>query len=91
MEFVKAEDEAMLQTERTVLKTVAMIDVNDPIVIQYCPTCSMPPEFCEFGTCFDKCLPWIAQNCPEVLSEGILTQGLGSISLEEGKTGGEVS
>ena len=45
-----------------------MIDFNSPAQVQYCGVCSMPPEFCEYGTCYDRCRPWIEQNCPEVLS-----------------------
>jgi hypothetical protein len=62
-----------------------MIDASKPVVMVYCPVCSMPPEFCEFGTCFDKCLPWIVENCPEVLSEEVLAEAMGKVSLEGGE------
>jgi hypothetical protein len=57
------------------LKSVGgMIDFNSPVDVIYCPTCTMPCEFCEHGACFDKCLPWILKNCPEVLSETVLAE-----------------
>jgi len=38
----------------------------------YCPTCKLPSEYCEFSATFtDKCLPWILENCPEVLGAEI--------------------
>ena len=49
----------------------------------------MPPEFCEFGQTFDKCLPWIVANCPEVLSEKVLAAAMGEVSLEDGDDGGK--
>jgi density-regulated protein DRP1 len=51
----------------------------------YCPHCTMPPEYCEHGPCFEeKCLPWILENCPEQLSEALLAQYSG-----EGTAAGE--
>eukprot|EP01038_Epipyxis_sp_PR26KG_P004880 gene4880-6837_t len=48
--------------------TPIMIDYSKPLIVVYCPTCTMPPEFCEFGASFQQCLPWILENCPESLS-----------------------
>ena len=48
-------------------------DFAKPRKMKYCPTCSLPPEFCEFGQTFEKCLPWILDNCPEAVSEDVLT------------------
>ncbi|RYH31340.1 hypothetical protein EON65_02855 [archaeon] len=62
-----------------------------PVSVIYCAVCSMPPEFCEYGACFDKCLPWILENCREALSPDLLARNIGALSLEEGKSGGEVS
>ena len=65
-------------TQQTVL-----IDFASPVRVRYCGVCSMPPEFCEFGSCFDKCLPWIADNCPDVLSEDVLATMVGKVSVRE--------
>lgn len=62
-----------------------MIDFAQPQQVLYCPTCTMPPEFCEFGASFDKCLPWIMENCQECLSEALLAELLGKASLEDGE------
>eukprot|EP01088_Endostelium_zonatum_P017821 TRINITY_DN5459_c0_g1_i1.p1 TRINITY_DN5459_c0_g1~~TRINITY_DN5459_c0_g1_i1.p1 ORF type:complete len:297 (+),score=114.22 TRINITY_DN5459_c0_g1_i1:136-1026(+) len=32
----------------------------------YCPTCGLPPEYCEWGPDFNKCKPWILKNCPQL-------------------------
>jgi density-regulated protein DRP1 len=64
------------------LKSVGgMIDFNSPVDVIYCPTCTMPCEFCEHGACFDKCLPWILKNCPEVLSETVLAEMVAKTSI----------
>eukprot|EP01039_Chlorochromonas_danica_P004470 gene4470-4896_t len=87
MEFVKQEGESSSNSPQENLgNEVVMIDINSPVIVRYCPVCSLPPEYCEFGSCFDKCLPWIVENCPEVLSEEVLARALGNVSLEEGKT-----
>jgi len=58
-----------------------MIDASQPLNVIYCGVCSMPPEFCEYGACYDRCRPWIEANCPEVLG---LSQALGAVGLESG-------
>ena len=55
----------------------------EPLVVRYCPICSLPPEYCEYGPCFDKCLPWVTENMPEVLSEAVLAKMVGKISMDE--------
>jgi hypothetical protein len=75
--------------EKAVDGALPLIDANKPEKVLYCAICSMPPEFCEYGSCFDKCLPWIVENCPEVLSEEI-TQSLAKSSLEDGGEAEEV-
>lgn len=91
MEFVKQEGESSDSPQENLGNEVVaqMIDIDSPVIVRYCPVCSLPPEYCEFGSCFDKCLPWILENCPEVLSEEVLARSLGNVSLEEGKTGGD--
>ena len=65
------------------MKETTPFDPRHPLTVVYCPTCSMPPEFCEFGQTFDKCLPWIRENCPESLSPSVLAALLGEVSLED--------
>eukprot|EP00245_Coleochaete_scutata_P002783 TRINITY_DN13892_c0_g1_i1.p1 TRINITY_DN13892_c0_g1~~TRINITY_DN13892_c0_g1_i1.p1 ORF type:complete len:199 (-),score=70.47 TRINITY_DN13892_c0_g1_i1:527-1123(-) len=40
-----------------------------PLKVQYCGVCSMPPEYCEFGPDFEKCKPWLLKNAPETYPE----------------------
>jgi hypothetical protein len=38
-----------------------------PLSILYCPHCTMPPEFCEYGPCYEeRCLPWIQDHLVEL-------------------------
>lgn len=58
----------------------------------YCAICTCPPEFCEYGPTYDKCLPWILENFPEVLSEEVLAKALGKTNddvSDDKETGGE--
>ncbi|OIV97399.1 hypothetical protein TanjilG_17583 [Lupinus angustifolius] len=43
-----------------------MAEKPQPLRVLYCPICSLPPEYCEFGSDFDKCKPWLIQNVPEL-------------------------
>jgi hypothetical protein len=58
------------------------LSLEHAINVQYCPHCSMPPEYCEFGPCFNsKCLPWIQANCPSLYTEERLAQLLAAASV----------
>ena len=60
-------------------------DFAKPRKLVYCPTCTLPPEFCEYGQSFDKCLPWILENCPEAVSPDVLATLLGDASIADGE------
>lgn len=45
---------------------VTPVDVSSPVSVLYCGVCSVPYEFCEFGTCNDKCKEWLAENYPDL-------------------------
>lgn len=60
-------------------------DFAKPRKMKYCPTCTLPPEFCEYGQTFDKCLPWILENCPEAVSEDVLSALMGDASIADGE------
>ncbi|CAM9543147.1 unnamed protein product [Ectocarpus fasciculatus] len=53
----------------------------------YCPHCTMPPEFCEHGPCFDRCLPWLRDNFPQYLSTEHLERSMAAASLAGGEAG----
>lgn len=55
----------------------------------YCPICTMPPEYCEYGPTYDQCLPWILQNCPEVLNADVLAKATGTGDAEDEEKDGE--
>eukprot|EP00906_Rhabdomonas_costata_P002461 RCo003905 len=32
-----------------------------PIIVEYCPACSFPAEYCEYSGMLEKCKPWLAE------------------------------
>ncbi|XVF89086.1 hypothetical protein PTKIN_Ptkin19aG0102400 [Pterospermum kingtungense] len=43
-----------------------MAEKPQPVKVLYCPICSLPAEYCEFGPDFEKCKPWLINNAPDV-------------------------
>ncbi|CAJ2638003.1 unnamed protein product [Trifolium pratense] len=43
-----------------------MAEKPQPVRVLYCQVCSLPPEYCEFGSDFEKCKPWLIQNVPDL-------------------------
>uniref|UniRef100_A0A9I9CC67 DENR N-terminal domain-containing protein n=1 Tax=Cucumis melo TaxID=3656 RepID=A0A9I9CC67_CUCME len=43
-----------------------MAEKPQPVRVLYCPVCSLPAEYCEFGPDFEKCKPWLIQNAPDL-------------------------
>ena len=66
-------------------KVEGPFDFSKPKKLKYCPTCTLPPEFCEYGQTFEKCLPWILENCPEAVSEDVLSALMGDVNIAEGE------
>lgn len=58
-----------------------------PLTVVYCPHCTLPPEFCENGPCYDRCLPWLTENFPQYLSEAQLERSMAAASISESGTG----
>ena len=60
---------------------LVLVDASSPLSVAYCPHCSMPPEYCQYGPHFkDKCLPHM-QN---TMTEEALARALGQVSLAGG-------
>jgi density-regulated protein DRP1 len=60
---------------------VILVDYASPRVVSYCPHCSMPTEYCQYGPQFkEKCLP----HMKSTLTEEELARALGQASLEGG-------
>jgi len=38
-------------------------------VVEYCPVCGLPPDFCQHGTCWDKCKPVCMEKFPQYYPE----------------------
>ncbi|CBI27905.3 hypothetical protein VitviT2T_016362 [Vitis vinifera] len=43
-----------------------MAEKPQPVRVLYCQVCSLPAEYCEFGSDFEKCKPWLIQNAPDL-------------------------
>eukprot|EP00462_Mataza_sp_D1_P009135 CAMPEP_0175152766 /NCGR_PEP_ID=MMETSP0087-20121206/19314_1 /TAXON_ID=136419 /ORGANISM="Unknown Unknown, Strain D1" /LENGTH=199 /DNA_ID=CAMNT_0016439271 /DNA_START=8 /DNA_END=607 /DNA_ORIENTATION=+ len=47
-----------------------MIEGLSGLVVEYCPVCTLPFEYCEYGPCYKKCKVWLEKNRPELLEGG---------------------
>uniref|UniRef100_A0A7S2LRU2 SUI1 domain-containing protein n=1 Tax=Zooxanthella nutricula TaxID=1333877 RepID=A0A7S2LRU2_9DINO len=56
-----------------------------PLDVEYCPTCGLPPDFCQYGPSWEKCKPWALQHYPKYYPE------LSGVSIEEAKKGKEAA
>ncbi|KAI3711558.1 hypothetical protein L1987_70097 [Smallanthus sonchifolius] len=43
-----------------------MAEKPQPVQVLYCGFCGLPAEYCEFGSDFEKCKPWLIQNAREI-------------------------
>lgn len=43
-----------------------MAEVKEPKEVIYCEICSFPPEYCEFGGAYKRCLVWLEQKHPDL-------------------------
>ncbi|OIT19045.1 PREDICTED: translation machinery-associated protein 22-like [Nicotiana attenuata] len=43
-----------------------MAEKPQPVEVLYCGVCGLPAEYCEFGSEFEKCKPWLIQNAPDL-------------------------
>jgi density-regulated protein DRP1 len=68
-----------------------IIDFDSPTEVKYSPISGLPAEYCEFSATFEKELPWLKENAPEVLSEDQLAKAMGEVSLQDddGKIAGD--
>ncbi|KAG8739409.1 Translation machinery-associated protein 22 [Ceratobasidium sp. 414] len=57
-----------------------------PVHVLYCSVCSLPPEYCEFGSSVTKCKAWLQEEHPDLFykyySEDALQQKAEALSLE---------
>ncbi|KAG8769029.1 Translation machinery-associated protein 22 [Ceratobasidium sp. 428] len=60
--------------------------VIEPVHVLYCSVCSLPPEYCEFGSSVSKCKAWLQEEHPDLFdkyySEDALQQKAEALSLE---------
>ena len=60
---------------------VEQVVYGTPLVVEYCPHCSMPFEYCQYSPTFkERCLPFLQSK----LTEEELARALGQTSLEGG-------
>jgi density-regulated protein len=62
------------------------VDIDAPVVVQYCGVCTMPVEYCEYGACYDKCKEWIEKNMgADVLAAVLESANIDDEVEEDGK------
>lgn len=54
------DDNSETKTNLATCNTIA------PNVVLYCPIDTLPPEYCEYGPCFDECKPFLLSHCPNL-------------------------
>jgi density-regulated protein DRP1 len=59
--------------------------MEGPVTLEYCPICSLPPDFCEYGPCWEKCKPWCLEHYPHYYPQ------YSGVSLEDAKKGAEAA
>ncbi|XP_075497714.1 translation machinery-associated protein 22-like [Primulina tabacum] len=52
-----------------------MAEKPEPVRVLYCGVCGFPAEYCEFGSDFDKCKPWLIQNAPDLYPDLVIEAG----------------
>eukprot|EP00435_Cladocopium_sp_Y103_P007587 s3064_g2.t1 len=53
--------------------------MESAVNVVYCPLCTLPPDFCQYGPMWEKCKPWCLENAPHYYPE------LSGVSLEDAK------
>eukprot|EP00735_Rhodelphis_limneticus_P002200 TRINITY_DN12994_c0_g1::TRINITY_DN12994_c0_g1_i1::g.11145::m.11145 TRINITY_DN12994_c0_g1::TRINITY_DN12994_c0_g1_i1::g.11145 ORF type:complete len:196 (+),score=48.60,sp/A4QVI3/DENR_MAGO7/40.59/1e-32,SUI1/PF01253.17/2.8e-19,K167R/PF08065.7/0.034,RNase_H2-Ydr279/PF09468.5/0.39 TRINITY_DN12994_c0_g1_i1:87-674(+) len=56
----------MAEPEPVMDDEVNEVPLDDPVEVQYCGSCGLPPEYCEFGSDLPKCLPWLKEHRPDL-------------------------
>lgn len=52
-----------------------------PLQVEYCPVCSMPPEYCEFGPSWDKCKLVLQKTHPDLLAAALAQMNVSGASV----------
>eukprot|EP00397_Hematodinium_sp_SG-2012_P044595 GEMP01049848.1.p1 GENE.GEMP01049848.1~~GEMP01049848.1.p1 ORF type:complete len:248 (+),score=67.92 GEMP01049848.1:41-784(+) len=53
--------------------------VPEGVEVVYCPTCGLPPDFCNYGPKWEECRPWVLEHFPQYYPD------LAGLSLEDAK------
>jgi len=58
-----------------------------PVSVTYCGVCSLPTEYCEFGSRVSKCKAWLEgvdkTEYERIWGEGTLAARIGTLSIEK--------
>ncbi|KAG7570993.1 hypothetical protein FFLO_01087 [Filobasidium floriforme] len=56
-----------------------------PVTVVYCNVCSLPAEYCEFGSSISKCKTWLEEQDPQLFAklygEDAIKEKIGTLSL----------
>ncbi|GJN05534.1 hypothetical protein PR202_ga23168 [Eleusine coracana subsp. coracana] len=60
-----------------------------PVRVLYCGVCGLPAEYCEFGSDFERCKPWLRANAPGVYPDELIASSSsgGGDDKDVGKVG----
>ncbi|EGD82664.1 hypothetical protein PTSG_11994 [Salpingoeca rosetta] len=56
----------------------APMEIPEPVVVKYCPVCTMPYEYCEFSNTKKQCYTRLKEDDPDLFAEL-----LGDLNLDE--------
>jgi len=66
------------------------VDPTSPVFMVYCGICTLPVEYCEYGSCYDKCKEWRESNMDDTeLARLMDAAELQEEEEEEGAEGGK--
>lgn len=69
----------MSDTDQHPTDTTSTINKSRALHIDYCPICTLPFEFCQYGGQYDKCIIWRKQYKPELIDDNNNLQSNDSI------------
>jgi density-regulated protein DRP1 len=62
---------------------IECVDLSSPVVVTYCGVCTMPIEYCEYSSSYEKCKEWIQSN----EGDDVLAKTLADATLDDEKVG----
>jgi hypothetical protein len=55
--------------EKSTIMSAAAGPSTKPVTVVYCNVCSLPAEYCEFGSSISKCKTWLEEQDPQLFAK----------------------